>query len=198
MCVDVYLPIKAGNTIPLDWRYMTYSMIKQEIRSDLTQRGWQILPFFGRERGDILHFHREDGLQALRLRMPLEDVGYIHALVDRPVTIGGHLLILGEPVLRELAPKPVLHADLVLISSDKDTRGVRDMEFGMHVGKRLGAFLGRTTFGVQFGARRAIHIKGSRLFGHSVTVLGLTDDESLMLQRDGIGEARSMGCGVMA
>jgi len=156
------------------------------------------LPFFGRERGDILHFHREDGLHAFRIRLPLEDVGYTHQLVDRPITIGGHLLILGEPVIRELQPKPVLHADLVLVSSDKATRGVSGLDFGLHIGKRLGAILQRTTFGVKFGDRRAVHIKGSRLFGHAVTVLGLDDEESLLLQRDGIGEARSMGCGVLA
>lgn len=196
MFVDAYLPIKAGTTVPLDWRYVTYSMLKQECRSDLTQRGWQILPFFGRQRGDLLHFHREDGLHAFRVRLPLEDLGYLRKLEDRPITIARNLLILGECVIRELESKPVLHSDLVLISSDKDTRGVRELEFGGHVGKRLGAMLGRTTFGIEFGPRHAVHIKGSRLFGHAVTVKGLRDDESLLLQREGIGEARSMSCGV--
>lgn len=196
--VDVYWPIKHGSTIPLDWRYLTYAMLKTRIRSDITQRGWQLLPFFGRERGDILHFHREDGLHALRVRMPVEDVGYAHHIVGEPVHIGNHLLILGEPVTRALEAKPVLHSDLVLISSDGDTRGVRGMDFGFHVGKRLGAILGRTTFGVKFGDRRHIHIKSSRCFGHAVTVMGLTDEESMLLQSQGIGEARAMGCGVMA
>lgn len=196
MLVDAYLPISAGATVPLDYRYLVYSMLKHECRSDLTARGWQLLPIHGRVRGDLLHFHRHDGLHALRVRLPISDLGYLRKIEGRPVHVSQHLLIMGEVVLREMQPAPVLGAELVVVTSDAETRGVRGEEYGLHVGKRLGAMLGRLDFGAQIGKREAIHIAGSRCFGHSLRVMGLTDDESLLLQRVGIGEKRAMGCGV--
>lgn len=190
------MPILQGATVPLDYRYLVYSMLKKECRPNLTKRGWQLLPMFGRPRGDLLHFHRDDGLHALQLRLPVRDLGYLRNLEGRPLRVSQHLLIVGEVVIREPEPAPVLHSELVVITSDSDTRGVRGEEFGLHVGKRLGAMLGHLSFGVEFGERQRIHIAGQRLFGHPVTVKSLSDEESLRLQREGIGESRAMGCGV--
>lgn len=194
--MDAYLPLRAGATVPADYRYLVYSMLKHECRPDLTARGWQLLPIHGRLRGDLLHFDRRDGLHCLRVRLPIADLGYLRKIEGKPVRVSHHLLIVDEVVVRELRPAPVLHSELVVITSDDDDRGVRGEEYGMHVGKRIGAMLGRIDVGIQIGQRSRLHIAGNRIFGHPVTVRGLTSEESMRLQREGIGESRGMGCGV--
>lgn len=176
--VEAYLPIREGATVPEDWRYLVYSMLKHECRPDITARGWQLLPIHGRKRGDLIHFHRDDGLHCLRLRVPVGDLGYLAKLEGRPVRVSQHLLILGEPCVREIARAPVLHSEIVVITSDEEDRGVRGEEYGLHVGKRLGAMLGHLDFGVDIGKRT------------------LTPEESARLQLEGIGESRGIGCGV--
>lgn len=182
--------------MPLDYRYLVYAMLKTECRGDLTARGWQLLPMRGRERGDLLHFHRDDGLHALRVRLPLEDLGHLRKIEHTIVRVSQHLLALGEVVVRDIRPHPVVHSEIVVVTSDSDTRGVRGEEFGFHVGKRLGVMLGHLNFGVEIGKRTRMHVHGQRLFGHPVTVKSLTNEESLLLLHEGLGESRAMGAGV--
>lgn len=139
--------------------------------------------------------YREDGPPSLIIRCPLEDLGYIHKLEGKDIRVSHHMLRLGEPVVRDIEPHHKLRCPLVLVTSDDESRGVRGVDFGVHVGKRLGAMLGHLNFGVDVGTRRAVHIAGSRCFGHPVTVKSLTDEESVMLQCAGIGESRGMGLG---
>jgi CRISPR-associated protein Cas6 len=44
--------------------------------------------------------------------------------------------------------------------------------------------------------RRVIRIKGRRLVGYAVCVTGLTAEESLVVQEQGLGSHRRMGCGI--
>ena len=44
--------------------------------------------------------------------------------------------------------------------------------------------------------RRVLHIKGERHVGFGMLIEGLTADESLRLQQNGLGGRRKMGCGL--
>lgn len=189
------LPVILGATVPEDHYYLVYSMLKTKCREDLTARGWTFRPLRGRQIEDMIHFHRKDGPPSLIIRCPMEDLGYIHKLEGKDIRVSHHLLRLGEPVVRDIEPHHKLHSPLVLVTSDDESRGVRGVDFGVHAGKRLGAMLGHLNFGVDVGPRRAVHIAGSRCFGHPVTVKSLTAEESMMLQCTGIGESRGMGLG---
>lgn len=189
------LPVILGATVPEDHHYLVYSMLKAKCRKDLTARGWTFAPLKGRRLDDIIHFHRKDGPPALVLRCPLADMSYVHKLASAEVRVSHHLLRFGDPVARDIEPCPVLRSPLVMVTSDAESSGVRGTNFGLHVGKRLGAMLGHLNFGVDIGPRRAVHIAGGRYFGHPVTVKSLTDQESIMLQCVGIGESRGMGLG---
>ena len=192
---EVVIPVILGVTVPEDHYYLVHSLIKTRCRKDMTQRGWTFAPFQGRQVEDLIHFDKKRHSPALVIRCPADDLGYVQKIASTDARVGNHLIRFGEPFIRQIEPCPVLTSPLVLVTSDSDTRGVKGTDFGMHVGKRLGAMLGRINFGVEFGPRRAVHIKGSRLFGHSVTIKGLTDKESIRLQIEGIGERRGMGLG---
>ena len=45
--------------------------------------------------------------------------------------------------------------------------------------------------------RRVLRIKDRRVVGYSLRVLGLTAEESIRLQEEGLGGRRRMGCGVL-
>jgi CRISPR-associated protein Cas6 len=49
---------------------------------------------------------------------------------------------------------------------------------------------------VTLGARKIITIDGRRVVGFSVRVSGLSNEASLLIQEQGIGGRRKMGCGV--
>jgi CRISPR-associated protein Cas6 len=192
--VECVFPIVMGGSIPADYRYLLYSALKAEF-PQLTERGWSFLPIAGEPQGDLLEL-RADRQYELAVRMPRVDLQFVEGMSKHAVRIGNHIIVLGEPRVRPIRPAPVLRSDLVIITSDDETRGVRGIEYGMHIGKRLGAMLGHLDFGVKIGDRRRIHIRGTRCFGHVVTVLSVSNDESLKLQRHGLGESRAMGCGV--
>lgn len=189
------MPVILGATVPEDHHYLLYSMLKAKCRSDITDRGWTFRPIMGRQVEDIIRLDLGAGRPSLIIRCPAEDLGYIHKIEGKDVRIGHHMIRLGEPVVRDIQPYHKLHCPLVMVTSDDESRGVRGVDFGAHVGKRLGAMLGHLNFGVDIGPRRAVHIAGSRCFGHPVTVKSLADQESMMIQGRGIGEKRGMGLG---
>jgi CRISPR-associated protein Cas6 len=49
---------------------------------------------------------------------------------------------------------------------------------------------------ITVGARRVLRIKGMTIVGFAVVLCGLTDDDSLKIQANGLGGRRRFGCGV--
>jgi len=188
------LPIAAGATVPADHGYLVHAMLKSECRPDITARGWTFQEMDGRRTGGVIELdHRK--APALTLRVPQEDLGYVMKLPRQQVRLGQHLLVLSDPLVRQVAPHHRLRSEFVYVTSDKHSIGVRYEDFGVHVGKRLAHMLGRVDFGVLVGKVRTRHIAGVKHYGYPVDVISLTDEESLMLQWHGIGEGRGMGFG---
>lgn len=192
--VELVFPVIAGATVPEDHYYLVHSMLKAVCRTDIGERGWTFAPLEGDEVGDLIRLRRGSA-PAFTLRLPREDVGWAQKLTGERLRVGDHLIQLGEPIQRELEPAPCLVSPLVLITSDDQPRGTSGIDFGVRLGRRLGALLSRYDFGVEAGPRRHVHIKGSRCFGHPVIVKGLTDEESILLQEVGSGGRRAMGLG---
>lgn len=189
------LPIKRGAAIPADHRYVMHAAIKAH-EPDMTRRLWAFAPIRGKQQGDLLELK---DWSTLKLRVPEADIGSVVAFSEKTHTIGGHLVEFGEPKLLHPLPRPpVLRADMVLVTGDRAPHGHRDVWFGDAIGRRLGAMLGRYDFGVYYGERRHMQIHQTRLWGQEVAVKGLTEEESLRLQLEGLGQKRAMGCGFFA
>jgi len=189
--IDVVYPIEMGGAVPLDYRYCVYSAVKTS-HHDMTERGWQLCPISGTREGDLLRL--ESGDSEVRVRMPKADTAHVN--IGSVLRVSDFVLVLGDPFVQPIQPCPVLSSNLVIVTSDDEPRGVRGVDYGVHVGKRIGALLGHLGVGVEIGERRPMHVSGSRLFGHSVTIKGLSDNESIRLQSEGMGQKRAMGCGV--
>ncbi|MDZ7703321.1 MAG: type I-MYXAN CRISPR-associated protein Cas6/Cmx6 [Trueperaceae bacterium] len=193
MCdyIDVVYPIKMGGAIPYDHHYALHGAIKSE-HVDFSERGWRPLRIKGARQGGLLEL--DAGESELRIRLPKSDTDHID--LGSVLRISDFVLVLGDPYIQPIRPAPVLKSDVVLITSDDERWGVTGVDYGVHIGKRLGAMFGHLHFGVEVGDRRPVHVSGQKHHGNPVTVKGLSDDESIRLQVEGIGQKRAMGCGV--
>jgi len=195
--IDLTFTVR-GASAPQDHRYLLHAAIKQNACRRMTERGWKPRAIQGGRVTDeeALHFHRKDDPPALQMRVPADDLEEAMTLADQPLRLSQHILMLENPQVREVKPSNTLESDLVLVrNSSRAPRGYRAPDLGIAIGKQLGAAFGHIDFGVAMGERRWVHIDGVRHFGHPVRVTALTDDESMWLQRNGLGRSLSMGCG---
>jgi CRISPR-associated protein Cas6 len=133
----------------------------------------------------------------LRIRMPSEDLVSYIGLAGTSLELDGFVMRVGIPRVEALVPATSLTSRLVTI------KGAQDLEtFGAAVRRQLSE-VGVTAEPVLEGeaprggpARRVFRIKGRRLVGFSLQVVGLTAEESIRLQECGLGGRRRMGCGV--
>jgi len=188
--VELHIDLDGG-AVPEDHYYIVYSMLKSKI-DGYKDKGVTFLPIDGDRSGDLIELDDSN----LILRCPEKHSGDIsQSIGDTFVKVGEHILRTGSVQKESLPESPVLKCELCLVTSDYDPRGVRRDELCFQVGKRLGARLGHLDFGCEIGHRRHVHISGTRCFGHTVTVKGVSDEESIALQSDGIGQKTAMGLG---
>ncbi len=133
----------------------------------------------------------------LRLRLPAEDLVHYIGLSGAQLDLEGFGLRILFPRIDELVSATSLTSRLVTIKGalERDTFdvGVRRQlaEIGIAAEPILDA---EPESGGP--ARRVMRIKGRRVVGFSLQVVGLTAEESLHLQESGLGGRRRMGCGV--
>jgi len=188
-----------GASAPEDHHYLLYAAIKSTLDlGDITERGWQLRKIQGGrvQENETIHFDRRDADPYFCIRLPMEDIGRARALEGETIRLSHHLLQVGAPVASEIKHADNLESDLVIIKNgDRAPRGHSEGDLGASVGKRLGAWLGRSDFGIEVGERRWVHVAGARYFGSPVKISALREGESELIQRRGIGGRQSMGCG---
>ena len=82
------------------------------------------------------------------------------------------------------------------VDPEQFVAGVRGQLAGLGVAAELGLVPSSDPGRSDKPARRIIRIKGRRLVGYAVRVTGLTAEEALTIQEQGLGSHRRMGCGV--
>jgi CRISPR-associated protein Cas6 len=97
-------------------------------------------------------------------------------------------LHLGRCTRRELLPYPVLHSRLVITGAEDEARFVEDVE-------RATAQL-RIDGAVIVGRRGEIRVGAEQCAGFSLMLHGLSPEDSLHAQQQGLGRHRLLGCGV--
>lgn len=155
----------------------------------------------------------------LRLRLPTEAIPHALPLAGKSLDIVGHKIRLGVPQVCALIPAPNLIARLVVIKASSPRRDPGDKnsrdrcvtkryldpaEFLAAVRRDLErrdihaqADLPLHEAGPHKGEprRHILHIHGKKIVGFSVMIQGLTAEESLTLQEQGLGGRSKMGCG---
>ncbi len=184
-----------GDHIPLDYGYPLFSALSRlvpELHGDLrvgvhpirgVRLGPRVLTLVASSR--------------LRIRLPPEDLVSYIGLSGAHFDLEGCGLDVGIPRVEPLIPAASLSSRLVTI------KGSEDLDTFRATARRLLSEAGidaQPVLGGEPGdggpARRVFRIKGRRLVGFSLRVVGLTAEESIRLQERGLGGRRRMGCGV--
>lgn len=131
----------------------------------------------------------------LEVRVPAERVAELtEALQGRHLDVGGCPLTIGSGKARRLTPEATLLARYVIAPTDRDGDGGEDAFLrwaaaeltaqGIHLRKAL---CGRVT---------PLATPDGPLTTRSLLLAGLSPQESLHLQQQGLGPGRPMGCGI--
>ncbi|TVP79495.1 type I-MYXAN CRISPR-associated protein Cas6/Cmx6 [Thioalkalivibrio sp.] len=136
---------------------------------------------------DLLHLSRR---ARLRLRVPDARVDSAAALVGSRLDVAGFAVGIGEMNVIPLEPLPVVFARYVVSEPDQD-----EAAFLAEMAAELSR-LGVPVSKLLSGRRHVLRVPEGMLHTRSLMVAELEPEESLRLQRSGIGPERAMGCGL--
>ncbi len=193
--VDMSFPIR-GETIPRDHGYALYGALSRALPS-VHGADWIAIHGIAAKRADASLTLERAG--RLRIRVPSNRIGDLLALAGTSIEIGGRPVEIGAPTVHPLVPAAILDARLVVI---RLTGGIPKPFDNEAFERRFLAEARRqlVTIGVAgdlvISGRQSLRVGGQRVIGCSVRVGGLSPDDSIKLQVEGIGGKRTMGCGV--
>jgi CRISPR-associated protein Cas6 len=114
----------------------------------------------------------------------------IDTLPGTRIALGGHALTLGEGRRRPLSKETCLHARYVVASPEQDE------EAFLREAARALAGIGVRVRKALCGKTLALHTPDGPLVTRSLMLADLQVEESFIVQREGLGPQRLMGCGV--
>jgi CRISPR-associated protein Cas6 len=177
----------SGNEVPADHGYSLYQTLSA------------LLPWLGDSEGSGIHaIHgaptgRNDNLVINRrvklvLRVPVERLADVRALSGARIDSGAGELTIGAAKEKQLMPFANLYAPLV------DFGTADEVEF-------LGAAraeLEKMTVqcGLIPGKKRKMHTPGGEIWGYSLMLHDVGQEQSLRVQEQGLGRHRAYGCGL--
>ncbi len=137
----------------------------------------------------------------LKLRLPSEEIAPYIAVAGQILDMDGHHVRVGIPRVESLTPSANLAARLVTFHHAMDPTA-----FEADVRRELTRLeiaaspqlvtATRSKFEGQ-PLRRVMRVKERRVIGYALRVFGLTAEESIRLQEEGLGGRRRMGCGLL-
>jgi CRISPR-associated protein Cas6 len=188
----------SGTSIPLDYGYALFGAISRIVPAIHGDRRIGVHPIRGIKTGpgrlSLVPQSR------LRLRLPSEEIGMYLPVAGARLDLQGSLVRVGVPRAETLEPFTALVSRIVTIGHHSESG-----EFLESVNRQLiemqvqpSAELVRSSDPSRAGqpSRRILKVKDRKLVGYAVRIEGLSDMESLILQRNGLGSRRRMGCGV--
>jgi CRISPR-associated protein Cas6 len=211
--IDLSLAIK-GTSIPIDYGYALFSALSRIVPNLHGDRRIGVHPIRGiREHPKRLTLVRQS---RLRLRMPLEEISTYLALVGNEIDLEGSRLMIGfPPIVRgtegrrhaeeavrvePLCPSAELSSRLVTLGKISEPaafeESLRRQLDGLGVAAEPGFLPSTDPRGRGGPERRVLRIKGRAIVGFPIRISGLTAEESLIVQENGLGSRRRMSCGL--
>ncbi|SEK95502.1 CRISPR-associated protein Cas6, subtype MYXAN [Stigmatella aurantiaca] len=184
--VDLLFPVRAG-TVPLDHGYWLFSALSKRLPWLHERRDVGVFNLRGRlaERASLFL-----GAGALRIRCSTDAVPPFLSLVGSQLEVAGQRITLGTPTVRGMEPVSQLSARIVTFKNSEDESTFRNTAH-----RFMGALTG-TSCTVEVGRRRTVTVAGRKVVGFGVKLGGLTSDAALVIQEQGLGGRRHMGCGL--
>lgn len=192
--IDVCFPISynAGASVPIDHGYLLYSAICACIPS-LHDENIFVHLIHGK------HDHRVNRLflnpySEIRIRIPADRVHLLLPLMRGSMQVEVASIWPKIPYTREIIGSNNLYVPWVMINisrKNKDTgKGFGEL-FKQALECRIPE---RSSYKIL--RKRVGAVKGKKLFGYDIFLEDLTDEQSVLLQENGLGGRCSMGCGI--
>jgi CRISPR-associated protein Cas6 len=194
---DYCYPVE-GKSIPIDHAYFLLSSISHILKEFHEDNS---IGIFGID-GKLNRAHPEqlnlDCESKLRIRLPLDRSRLAYKLAGKTLHLHQDKIYLGIPELETIVPSPTLEARLVTIKGFQDattfvTAAQNHLDRLEIVGKVR--VLNRPDGQPRC---RTVKIHKKKVVGFGVRVEGLSNRDSLILQHQGIGGRRKLGCGLFA
>lgn len=183
-----------GKEIPSDHGYWLYSALSRMIPElheieNISICGISGLP----DQFRTLHLNKSS---KLRIRTENTNLPILLKLAGKQITLGDSKIRLGIPQAYMLKPHKTLYSRLVTIKGF-----LEPMEFKDSLKKKL-VRLGINQEPILFQKdssdypiRKTVRIKDKEIVGYPVLIPNLSPDESILIQEQGLGGRRKMGCG---
>lgn len=190
--VELSYPVQ-GKLCPSDQGYGLRTASIDKIPELAKLDSWSLLtiPGIPEERGKILLTERSH----FRIRVPASHIPLVYQLAGKTLHIGKHEIRVGIPTISMLQAASALKARIVTIKN-----GMEVDSFLNAARQQLEALGVKGELSVPMDkdgkpSRKTIKIKRFTIVGFTTLVTGLNDEDSLILQEEGIGGRRHMGCG---
>jgi CRISPR-associated protein Cas6 len=195
--VDLLFPVR-GTTLPIDHAYALYGALSGVVWSfhDPATR-FSFAPIGAQERNAGVLRLAADAV--LRCRPPSESIAEVLPLAGKTLQVGDHSIHLGPPRVMPLLAVPNLSARLVTFKHatepERFLEVARQKLTALGIAGEVGIPL--ITEGPRRGElrRKVLRIKDRRVIGFGLLVTGLTAEESIRLQENGLGGRTRLGCG---
>lgn len=188
--IELTFPIVQGEAFPADHGYGLYSALCHW-QPHIKDYNWQLgtIPGIPDHNGTIKLADKS----RLTIRTNEDDIDTFLELAWQWLTVCNHNILLGSAEITLPSPAPTLSARIVTIKQQDHHCG-RPEPFRDAVLLQMGR-LG-VSGKVEIGDRKTIKIQRFSIVGFAVEIAELSDRSSLLLQANGIGGKRRMGCGV--
>jgi CRISPR-associated protein Cas6 len=183
--VELQFPF-TGKTLPSNHGYGLYGAISRIVPEAHSADWLAIETIPGMARGNRVT--QLDPQARLKIRIPQDYVPLMLKLAGKRLEVDGHAIRLGAPQIFLLKPATTLYARIVTI------KGFTEPEpFLGAVCRKLDemSVKGEPTV----GPRRVVRVGDHTVVGFALAVNELSDEGSIILQEQGIGGRRRMGCG---
>lgn len=176
-----------GREIPADHGYVLFQALKA------------VLPWLGETAGEGIHpIHgaptgRNDNLVINRrvklvVRVPVEHLDDVRNLVGKRIESGAGELVIGEAKEKQLMPFAYLYAPLV------DFGTADEIEFLEAARAELEKM--QVQCGLIPGKKRKMALPEGEVWGYSLMLHDVGQEQSLRVQEQGLGRHRAYGCGL--
>jgi CRISPR-associated protein Cas6 len=183
--VELQFPF-TGKTLPSDHGYGLYGAISRIIPEAHSADWLAIETLPGVARGDGVT--QLDPQARLKIRILQDRVPLMLELAGKRLEVDGHAIRLGAPQIFLLKPAMALYARIVTIKGFTEPEPFLDA-----VCRKL------DELGVKgepvVGPRRVVRVGNHTVVGFALAIHELSDEGSIILQEQGIGGRRRMGCG---
>ena len=183
--IELRIPV-TGNRIPTHHGYDLFSAICRHVPQAHDSDWLAIDTLTGVANGNgTTHL---DPTAKLKIRVPQERVTLMLELAGKQLNLGESQIQLGTPQIGLLRPSSSLHARIVTIKNHQ-----QEGTFSAAVRQKLDSL--SVTGEIGIGMRRVVKVSNYVVVGFAVTLYGLSNESSILLQEKSIGGRRHFGCG---